>query len=147
MVELEVKNHDQAHETRPFVGKGRVDLVKVRAGRSAGGHLSRFALVGTRDANRRNGKPPVRVHVLLHLGPDGGADGRRDEMEIGPGDVVVIPRGYDAWVVATNRASRSTSRYEDVGQELLAPWAQPANGQAIRRALMLDMLKHARGVV
>ena len=100
MAELEVRNHDRADEIRPFVDKGRVEIVTL-----AGGNVGR----GTFEPGWRwseHVKPIAGTESCQshHMGycVSGRMGVRMDdgtEKEIGPGDVIVIPPGHDAWVV------------------------------------------------
>jgi quercetin dioxygenase-like cupin family protein len=100
MAGIEIKSFDSPDETRPFEGRGQVDLVSL-AGREIGR--------GTFEPGWRwseNVKPIAQTDScqVAHLGfilsgrmrvfmDDGG------EGEIGPGDVVSIAPGHDAEVV------------------------------------------------
>jgi hypothetical protein len=100
MAGLEAKNFSSPDETREFVGKGKMDLVDV-GGMSVG--------KGVFEAGWRwsvNVKPIAgtdscqalhlgyiisgRMHVVMDDGT---------EAEAGPGDVVNIQPGHDAWIV------------------------------------------------
>ena len=100
MAGIETKSFDSPDETRPFEGRGRLELVSL-AGRDIGR--------GTFEPGWRwsqNVKPIAQTDScqVTHLGyvlsgrmrivmDDGG------EGEIGPGDVFAIPAGHDAEVV------------------------------------------------
>lgn len=101
MAQAERKNLNQADETRKF-NNGQVDVVKI-----GGGTVGRAVLQpGWKWSN--DVKPIAktdlcqaphsqymvsgRMHVVM-------ADGT--EFEVGPGEVVVIPPGHDAWVVGS----------------------------------------------
>ena len=100
MAAVEVKSFDSPDEVRPFEGNGKADVVSV-----GGRHIGR----GTFEPGWRwsdNVKPIAGTDTcqVSHLGyvlsgrmavrMDDGSEG-----EIGPGDVVAIPPGHDAWVV------------------------------------------------
>lgn len=100
MAGIEIKSFDSPDETRPFEGKGRVELVSL-AGREIGR--------GTFEPGWRwseNVKPIAQTDSceVAHLGyvlsgrmrvfMDDGSEG-----EIGPGNVFSIPPGHDAEVV------------------------------------------------
>ena len=100
MADVEVKSFESPDEVRPFEGNGKADVVNV------GGHtIGR----GTFEPGWRwseNVKPIAGTDScqVSHLGyvvsgrmavrMDDGSEG-----EVGPGDVVAIPPGHDAWVV------------------------------------------------
>ena len=103
MAELEVKNPDQADETRLSVDKGQVNVVKLSSGTVGRGtfepawrwseHVKPIA--GTKSCQSSHlaycvsGRTGVRMD-----------DGTKKES--GPGDVVVIAPGHDAWVVGND---------------------------------------------
>jgi quercetin dioxygenase-like cupin family protein len=100
VAELEVRNPDQADEIRPFVDKGRVDVLKLATGTVGRGtfepgwrwseHVKPIA--GTDSCQSAHLAYCVSGRMGVRM--DDGT-----EKEIGPGDVVVIPPGHDAWVV------------------------------------------------
>ena len=100
MAELEVRNPDQADETRPFVDKGRVEIVKLTGGTVGRGtfepgwrwseHVKPIA--GTESCQSLHMGYCISGRMVVRM-----EDGT--EKEIGPGDVLVIPPGHDAWVV------------------------------------------------
>ncbi len=100
MAELEVRNPDQADETRPFVDKGRVDVVKLSSGTVGRGtfepgwrwseHVKPIA--GTKSCQSAHLAYCVSGRMGVRM--DDGT-----EKQIGPGDIVIIPPGHDAWVV------------------------------------------------
>ena len=102
MAELEVKNHDRADETRPFVDKGRVDILTLGAGTVGRGtfepgwrwsqHVKPIA--GTESCQSAHLAYCVSGRMFVRM--DDGT-----EMEIDPGDVAFIPPGHDAWVVGS----------------------------------------------
>ena len=100
MAELDVRNHDQADETRPFTGKGWVDVLRLAGGTvgrgtfEPGWHWSEHVkpIVGTESCQSAHLAYCVSGQMVVRM--DDGT-----EMEIGPGDVVAIPPGHDAWVV------------------------------------------------
>ncbi len=124
MAELEVRNHDQADETRPFVEKGRVEILKL-----AGGTVGR----GTFEPGWRWSE---------HVKPIAGTDTCQTphmgycisgwmvvEWTTGPRKrsaramcSSLPPATTPEWS-ATSPASRSTSRYGDLCQEGLKPEA------------------------
>jgi quercetin dioxygenase-like cupin family protein len=100
LAELEVRNPDEADEVRPFVDKGRVDIVNL-----AGGFVGRGVfepgwrwsehvkpIAGTDSCQSSHLAYCISGRMVVRMD-----DGTEDR--IGPGDVVVIPPGHDAWVV------------------------------------------------
>jgi quercetin dioxygenase-like cupin family protein len=100
MSQLEVRNHDQADETRPFVDKGRVELVQMsggvigRATFEPGWRWSEHVkpIAGTDSCQASHMGYCVSGRMVVRM--DDGT-----EVEIGPGDVLSIPPGHDGWVV------------------------------------------------
>jgi quercetin dioxygenase-like cupin family protein len=100
MAGLIAKSLDTPDETRPFAGKGKVDLVKlggVTAGRGVfepGWRWSEHVkpLAGT--ASCQAGHTGYILSGRMGVRMDDGTVG-----EVGPGDAMVIPPGHDAWVV------------------------------------------------
>ena len=100
MAELEVRSQDQADETRPFVDKGRVEILKLSGGTVGRGtfepgwrwseHVKPIA--GTESCQSLHTAYCISGRMVVRM--DDGT-----EKQIGPGDVVVIPPGHDAWVV------------------------------------------------
>ncbi len=102
---LEIKNVGSPDETRPFAGKGHADVVNVS------GHP---VLYGTFEPGWRwsehlrpiagtdSCQAPHLLYCLsgrMRVAMDGGEEG-----ELGPGDVVAIEPGHDAWVVGDEPA-------------------------------------------
>ena len=100
MAELEVRNPDQPDETRPFVDRGRVDVVQLADGVVGRGtfepgwrwseHVKPIAGTDTCQSAHLAYCVSGRMAVRMDDGT---------EKEIGPGDVIVIPPGHDAWVI------------------------------------------------
>jgi quercetin dioxygenase-like cupin family protein len=101
MAGLEVKSVSSPEETRPFQdGKGEVDVVNVHGqpvlygtfepGWRWSEHVKPIAGTDSCQANHILYCISGRMHVAMNDG---------SEAEIGPGDVVAIPPGHDAWVV------------------------------------------------
>lgn len=100
MAKLEVKNPDAADERRPFVDKGHVDVVNL-----AGGTVGRLTLepgwrwsehvkplAGTDTCQASHLAYCVSGRMVVRM-----EDGA--QQEVGPGDIVAIPPGHDAWVI------------------------------------------------
>lgn len=121
MAGIEVKSFDNPDETRPFEGKGRVEIISL-GGREIGRGVFE---PGWRWSD--NVKPLAETESceFEHLGyvlsgqmrvyMDDGSEG-----EIGPGDVFSIPAGHDAEVVGNEPCVMV-----DVGEED-ADYAKPA---------------------
>jgi len=100
MASLEVKSVSSPDETRPFVDKGHVDVVNVggqavlygtfEPGWRWSEHVKPIANTDSCEANHVLYVASGRMHVTMDDGT---------EAEVGPGDVVLIPPGHDAWVV------------------------------------------------
>lgn len=100
MASIEIKSFDSPDETRPFEGKGRVELINI-AGREIGKGIFEPGWSWS-----ENVKPITQTDSceFPHLGyvlqgrmrvtMDDGAEG-----EIGPGDLFSIAPGHDAEVV------------------------------------------------
>ena len=100
MASAEVKNFDSPDEVRPFVDKGQGVMVRV-AGRVVGKgtfepgwrwseHVKPLAGTDTCQVSHLGYVVSGRMHVLMDDG---------SEAEGGPGDIVALPPGHDAWVV------------------------------------------------
>lgn len=97
--DIEVRNIDDPTDTRSF-DKGRVDVVEIggvvfsRAAFEPGWRWSEsvkpLAQTESCQFHHRTFVHSGRLHVRLDDG---------SEADLGPGDVVVIPAGHDAWVV------------------------------------------------
>jgi quercetin dioxygenase-like cupin family protein len=97
---LEAKSLDSPDETRPFVDKGKVDIVNlggVTVGRGVvepGWRWSEHArpIAGTDSCQAAHTGYILsgRMQVVMDDGTEGQA---------GPGDAFVIPPGHDAWTV------------------------------------------------
>jgi quercetin dioxygenase-like cupin family protein len=97
---LEAKSLDSPDETRPFVDKGRTDIVKVgdvtvgrgvfEAGWRWSEHVKPIAGTDSCQAPHTGYVLSGRMKVVM----DDGA-----EAEVGPGDAFVIAPGHDAWTV------------------------------------------------
>jgi hypothetical protein len=100
MAGIEVKNERSADETRPLADKGHVAVVTVlghpvpmgefKPGWRWSEHLKPVAGTDSCQATHLIYCISNRMHVVM----DGGT-----EADVGPGDVVAIEPGHDAWVV------------------------------------------------
>ena len=100
MPSLEAKTFDKPDETRPFVANGRMEVVKV-GGHSVGRgtfepgwrwseHVRPLAETEACEASHVGYILSGRMVVRMNDGT---------EAEAGPGAVVVIDPGHDAWIV------------------------------------------------
>ncbi|MDZ4278363.1 MAG: cupin domain-containing protein [Dehalococcoidia bacterium] len=99
MANAEKKSLNAPDETRPF-DKGKVEVVKIGGGTVGRGvlepgwkwseHVKPIAKTDWCEAPHFQYTISGRARVHM-------ADGT--ELDIGPGDVAVIPSGHDAWVV------------------------------------------------
>ena len=100
MAEQEERRFQSADEVRPFVDKGRVEIVKLTGGTVGLGTFEpgwRWSehvkpLAGTESCQAAHMGYCISGRMAVRM--DDGT-----EKEIAPGDVVVIPPGHDAWVV------------------------------------------------
>jgi quercetin dioxygenase-like cupin family protein len=100
MASMAVRNFDSPDDTRPFEGKGRVELVEVggrRVGRAVfepgwrwSENVKPIVETDSCEVDHLSYVVSGRMRVVM----DDGAEG-----EAGPGDVVSIPPGHDAEVV------------------------------------------------
>lgn len=100
MAGLEIKSLESPDETRPFADRGKADVVSVGAGSVLRGvfepgwrwseHVKPIA--GTESCQTRHLGYVLsgRMHIVMDDGSEG---------EVGPGDVVTIEPGHDAWTV------------------------------------------------
>jgi quercetin dioxygenase-like cupin family protein len=105
VAELEVRNHDQADESRPFVDKGHVDVLKLATGTVGRGtfepgwrwseHVKPIAKTDSCQAAHLGYFVSGRMKVVMNDG---------EEMEYGAGDFVSIPPGHDAWTLGDEPA-------------------------------------------
>lgn len=100
MAELEVKNLDRPDETRPFVDRGRAEIVTLGGGTVGRGTFEpgwRWSEHVRPLAGTDSCQSPHLLYVLsgrMHLRMDDGTEG-----EAGPNEVVRAEPGHDAWVV------------------------------------------------
>jgi hypothetical protein len=100
MASLEVKNVRSPDETRPFADKGQAEVVTVdghpvlwgtfEPGWRWSEHVKPIAGTDKCQATHLMYCVAGRMHVVMNDGTEG---------EVGPGDVVSIAPGHDAWVV------------------------------------------------
>ena len=100
MAQVERKRFEQPDETRPFQGKGQVELVNIgdgMVGRATfqpgwkwSDHVKPIAGTESCQAAHVGYVVSGRQKVLMDDGT---------ELEIGPGDVVSIPPGHDGWTI------------------------------------------------
>src|SRR5947209_3478751 len=100
MAELERKSFDNPDETRPFQGKGRVEIVKLgdgvvglatfEPGWKWSDHVKPLAGTGSCQAAHLGYVVSGRQMIRMDDGT---------EVEIGAGDVVSIPAGHDGWTI------------------------------------------------
>lgn len=97
---LEIKNLESPEESRPFAGKGHADVVTVggqpvlkgvfEPGWRWSEHLRPIA--GTENCQASHFLYCLSGHMAVRM-----EDGTEDEF--GPGDVVAISPGHDAWTI------------------------------------------------
>jgi len=100
MTTLEAKNIDQPHESRPFQAHGHMDVVTLgdftlgKGTFEPGWRWSEDVkpIAGTESCQVRHTGICVSGSMTVRM--DDGT-----EATVGPGDVVVIEPGHDAWVV------------------------------------------------
>jgi ethanolamine utilization protein EutQ (cupin superfamily) len=100
MAGLEAKSFSSPDETRPFQGKGKMDVVKV-GGMTVGKGVFEPGWRWSVNVKPLAGTDSCQgLHVgymlsgRMHVRMDDGT-----EAEAGPGDVVHIEPGHDAWIV------------------------------------------------
>lgn len=97
---IEIKNFDKPDESRPFEGKGRMDLVEI-AGRTVGRGTFEPGWRWTVNIKPIAGTDSCQTSHLgycvagtMRITMDDGT-----EQEFRPGDMIAIPPGHDAEVV------------------------------------------------
>lgn len=97
---LQAKSFARPDETRPFVGHGKMDLVQLNAG-SVGKAIFEPGWRWSQDVKPIAKTESCQAHHLgyvlsgrLHIRMEDGS-----EIDVGPGDVLEVDPGHDAWVV------------------------------------------------
>jgi quercetin dioxygenase-like cupin family protein len=100
MPRLSIKRFSAPDETRPFVDKGRVEIIRLggevvgrgifEPGWRWSKHVKPIARTESCEAEHRGYVLSGRMRVVMDDG---------QEAEIAPGDFVTIPPGHDAWTV------------------------------------------------
>ena len=90
MAGIEVKSLDAPDETRPFADKGQADVVTIGGGTVLRGTFE----PGWRWSDHVKPIAGTELSGRMKVVMDDGTEG-----EAGPGDVVRIEPGHDAWVV------------------------------------------------
>ena len=133
MAKLLVKKFASPDETRPFVSKGHAEIVHLGEGTIGRGVCepgwrwseSVKPLAGTEscEVEHLGFVASGRMHVRMNDG---------EEVDLGPGDVVSIPPGHDAWTVGDEACvildfagmehyAQSTAAGREVGSEQPQP--------------------------
>jgi Cupin domain len=97
MAQAEVKNFDSPEETRPFEGNGKAEVVNVGGQAVARGTFEPGwkwsenvkPIAGTDSCEVSHLGYVVSGQMRVHM-DDG------DDVDVGPGDVMALPRGHDA---------------------------------------------------
>lgn len=100
MAGLEIKKPDSPDEVRPFVDKGKAHVVNLSGGPVGKGvfepgwrwseHVKPIAGTDSCQTAHMGYVLSGRMHIKMDDGSEG---------EVGPGDVVQIDPGHDAWTV------------------------------------------------
>ena len=127
MGQIMVKRFSSPDESRNFTAKGHADILRIGEGVVGRGvfepgwrwstHVKPIA--GTRSCEAAHSGFCVtgRMHVVMNDG---------EEVDIGPGDYVVIPPGHDAWVVGDETCVFiDVQGMEDYAVAMRAARAQP----------------------
>ena len=100
MATLEAKSFDRPDETRPFAAHGKMDVLKLAAG-VVGKGVFEPGWRWSQDVKPIAKTESCQVHHLGYV-----LSGRMrvrmndgSEAEVGPGDVMEVDPGHDAWVV------------------------------------------------
>lgn len=100
MAKLLVKKFSSPDETRPFQGHGHVDLIKIGEGTIGRGVFEpgwKWSVDVKPIAGTKSCQASHSVYVLsgrMRIVMDDG-----QQMEVGPGDYVVVSPGHDAWTL------------------------------------------------
>jgi hypothetical protein len=102
MARMSIKRFSAPDETRPFVGKGRLEILRIGDGIVGRGifepgwrwstHVKPIARTPSCEAAHSGYVLSGRMRVVMDDG---------QEAEIAPGDYVTIPPGHDAWTVGS----------------------------------------------
>lgn len=100
MARMKIQRFSAPDETRPFVDKGRIELLRLPDGTVGRGifepgwrwsrHVKPIAQTASCQAAHSGYVLSGRMRILMDDG---------QEAEIAPGDYVTIPPGHDAWTV------------------------------------------------
>jgi quercetin dioxygenase-like cupin family protein len=100
MTRMQIRRFSAPDETRPFVDKGRLEVLHVgdevigrgifEPGWRWSRHVKPLAQTASCEAEHMGYVLSGRMHVVMDDG---------QEAEIAPGDLVTIPPGHDAWTV------------------------------------------------
>jgi quercetin dioxygenase-like cupin family protein len=102
MPRLKIQRFSAPDETRPFLDKGRMEILRIggvvvgrgifEAGWRWSKHVKPMAQTASCEAAHSGYVLAGRMRVVMDDG---------QEAEIAPGDYVTIPPGHDAWTVGT----------------------------------------------
>jgi quercetin dioxygenase-like cupin family protein len=102
MARMKIQRFSAPDETRPFLDKGRMEILRIgdavvgrgifEAGWRWSKHVKPIAQTASCEAAHSGYVLSGRMRVVMDDG---------QEAEIAPGDFVTIPPGHDAWTVGT----------------------------------------------
>jgi quercetin dioxygenase-like cupin family protein len=102
MARMKIQRFSAPDETRPFLDKGRMEILRIgdnvvgrgifEAGWRWSKHVKPIARTASCEAAHSGYVLAGRMRVVMDDG---------QEAEIAPGDFVTIPPGHDAWTVGT----------------------------------------------